>query len=110
VAILGSIVNGQLTVNLTQRLVDLGIPVAFRSEIITAVTTGTAASQAKAIGSHSSKYVQHIINEVVNAAYAALTHGLDIALAASGILLLVSALVAYFTGTAERLGMIEIEE
>jgi len=39
VAILGSIVNGQLTVNLTARLVQLGIPASFRQLVITAVTT-----------------------------------------------------------------------
>ena len=110
VAILGSIVNGQLTVNLTQRLVQLGVPAAFRSEIITAVTTGTAASQAGAISKHSSAAIKKIINEVVNAAYGALTHGLDIALVASGILLLVSAAVAYLSGTSERLNIGEIDE
>ena len=40
VAILGSIVNGQLTVNLTARLIQLGIPASFRQLVITAVTTG----------------------------------------------------------------------
>lgn len=108
VAILGSIVNGQLTVNLTQRLAQLGVPAAFRSEIVRAVTTGTAASQANTIGKHSTAAIKKIINEVVNAAYGALTHGLDIALTASGLLLLVSALVAFKTGTAVRLGMVEI--
>ena len=110
VAILGSIVNGQLTVNLTQRLVQLGVPPAFRSQIITAVTTGTANSQAAAISGHSTKAVQAIIKKVVDAAFGALTHGLDIALVASGILLLVSALVAYYTGTTERLELVDIEE
>jgi EmrB/QacA subfamily drug resistance transporter len=105
VAILGSIVNGQLTVNLTQRLVQLGVPAAFRSQIITAITTGTAASQADAISKHSSAAIKQIINEVVNAAYGALTHGLEIALVASGILLLVSALVAYLSGTSDRLNI-----
>jgi EmrB/QacA subfamily drug resistance transporter len=108
VAILGSIVNGQLTVNLTQRLVELGVPAAFRAQIVTAVTTGTAASQASTISKHTTVAIRKIINEVVNAAYAALTHGLDIALTASGLLLLVSAVVAFKTGTAERLGMVEI--
>ncbi len=46
VAILGSIVNGQLTVNLTARLVAIGIPASFRSQVIAAVTTGSLGSQA----------------------------------------------------------------
>ena len=109
VAILGSIVNGQLTVNLTARLVKLGVPPAFRNEIITAVTTGTAASQAASISKHSTAAVKKIINEVLNAAYSALQHGLNIALVASGMLLLVSAIVAYLTGTADRLDLVEID-
>lgn len=108
VAILGSIVNGQLTVNLSARLVQLGVPASFRNQIITAVTTGTAASQAAAISKHSTAAVKQIINEVVNAAYSALAHGLNIALVASGILLLVSAVVAIFTGSAERLEYVDV--
>ena len=110
VAILGSIVNGQLTVNLTARLVQLHIPAAFRNEIITAVTTGTAASQAAKISKHSTAAVRQIINQVVNAAYSALQHGLNIALVVSGLLLLVSAIVALSTGTAEGLDLAEIDE
>ncbi|MGA2432733.1 MAG: MFS transporter, partial [Acidimicrobiales bacterium] len=45
VAILGSIVNGQLTVNLTSRLIAIGIPATFRSEIITDVTTGSISAK-----------------------------------------------------------------
>jgi EmrB/QacA subfamily drug resistance transporter len=109
VAILGSIVNGQLTVNLTHRLVQLGIPAAFRGEIITAVITGTVNTQAEAEGKHSGAAVRHIINEVVHAAYGAFTHGLNLALSASGLLLLVSGGIAYFTGTAERSSMVTDE-
>jgi hypothetical protein len=106
VAVLGSIVNGQLTVNLTRQLIHLGVPSAFRQEIITDVITGTAASQAKAVGKNSSAAVRHLINEVVNAAYGAFTHGMDLALSISGSLLLVSGAIAYFTGTADRRSMV----
>jgi MFS family permease len=106
VAILGSIVNGQLTVNLTHRLVQLGIPAAFRSEIITAVITGTVNTRAEAESKDSGAVIRHIINEVVHAAYGAFTHGLNLALTASGLLLLVSGGIAYFTGTAERSSMV----
>ena len=109
VAILGSIVNGQLTVNLTQRLIQLGIPKSYRDLIISDVTTGSAGSQAKIVGAQSSPTIKHLIDEVVNAAYGALQHGLNIALFTSGLLLLVSAAVAYFTGTADRGGAIDLE-
>jgi EmrB/QacA subfamily drug resistance transporter len=102
VAILGSIVHGQLTVNLINRLNELHIPAAFQGQVITAVTTGTVGAQEKGLIGKSSKAIQNLIHEVVKAAYAAFTHGLNIALVISFILLLVSAVVSYSTGSRER--------
>ena len=48
VAVLGSIVNGQLTVNLVRRLTAIGIPKSYQSLVVSAVTTGTYQAQAKA--------------------------------------------------------------
>jgi hypothetical protein len=111
VAILGSIVNGQLTVNLGHRLAEVGIPLSYRSEIIAAVTTGTISAQEKAMMGKSSAAINKIIQKVVNAAYGAFAHGLDIALSISVLLLVVSAIVAYFTGTAEaRVLVDEVKE
>ena len=110
VAILGSIVNGQLTVNLTRRLTQIGVPPSFRQEIIEDVVTGTAASKASAESRGSSAAVRHIINEVVHAAYGAFTHGLNLALTVSGLLLLVSGVIAFSTGTAERSSMVKDDE
>jgi len=99
VAILGSVVNGQLTVHLTQRLVVLGIPKAFRSLVISAVTTGSIGSQARGSAGKGNASIQEIINKVVSAAYGAFGHGLDLALTGSFALLLLSAVVAWFTGS-----------
>ena len=110
VAILGSIVNGQLTVNLTAKLIQLGIPAQYRNLVIKAVTTGSTASQAAAFEKGASAAIKQIINKVVNAAYDALTHGLNIALVASAFLMLASAAVAYTTGTAEKLEMVELDD
>jgi EmrB/QacA subfamily drug resistance transporter len=110
VAILGSIVNGQLTVNLVRRLTEIGVPASFRQEIIEDVVTGTAGSKAAAESKGSSAGVRHIINEVVHAAYGAFTHGLNLALTVSGLLLLVSGAIAYSTGTAERSSMVKDDE
>jgi hypothetical protein len=82
VAILGSVVNGQLTVHLTQRLVALGIPKEFRSLVISAVTTGSIGSQARGSAGKGNASIQEIINKVVSAAYGAFGHGLDLALTA----------------------------
>jgi EmrB/QacA subfamily drug resistance transporter len=102
VAILGSVVNGQLTVNLTHRLAAIGIPASFRSEVIAAVTTGSLGSQAAGAAGKGNSSLQAIINKVVTAAYGAFAHGLDLALLASGSLLLLSAVVAYFTASKTR--------
>ena len=101
VAILGSIVNAQLTVQLTQRLIAIGIPPAYRDQIIAAVTNGAVNTQAKAFSSQSSAAIQAIVNKVVNAAYDAFGHGLDIALTFASVLLVTSAVVAWTTGTRE---------
>ena len=104
VAILGSIVNGQLTVNLTQRLIQLGIPASFRAQIVTAVTTGTVNAQVSGLRGKSSATVQAIIDKVVAAAYSAFAHGLDLALSISGALLVLSAVIAYWSGSGENVG------
>lgn len=110
VAILGSIVNGQLTVNLTQRLIHLGVPAAYRQLVINAVITGSVNSQALAEEKVSTGAVRKLIKEVVHAAYGAFSHGLDLALTASGVLLLVSAVIADWTGTGERRELSEIAD
>ncbi len=103
VAILGSIVNGQLTVNLTARLVALGIPASFRSQVIAGVTTGSLGSQAAAtqVGKGNAA-IQAIIDKVVGAAYGAFGHGLDLSLLAAGTLLLASAVVVIFTAGGKQ--------
>jgi EmrB/QacA subfamily drug resistance transporter len=97
VAVLGSIVNGQLTVALAQKLHQLGIPESFISLVVTAVTTGTFnTASAKAI-SHSNHNLTVIVAEILNAAEGAATHGIDIALWLGGAAMAVSAVVALTT-------------
>ncbi len=94
VATLGSVVNGQLTVDLIHRLNALGIPKQFQSLVITAVTTGSIGSQAAAETKHAPAAISHLVNEVVTAAYGAFSHGLDLALLAAAAMMALSALVA----------------
>jgi EmrB/QacA subfamily drug resistance transporter len=103
VAILGSIVNGQLTVNLIKRLTAIGIPHSYQSQVIAAVTTGSVGSQAKN-AAHGNASIQAIINKVVTAAYGAFSHGLDLSLLAAGSLMLLSAILALFTGISRHSG------
>jgi EmrB/QacA subfamily drug resistance transporter len=98
VAILGSIVNGQLTVNLLTRLAAIGIPASYRGQVIAAITTGSLGSQAKGVAGKSGAAIQQIITKVENAAYGAFGHGLELALLSSGALLAASAVLAYFAG------------
>jgi hypothetical protein len=96
-------------VNLTAKLIKLGIPAQYRNLVIKAVTTGSTAAQAASFEKHAGAAIKAIINKVVNAAYDALAHGLNIALVASALLMLSSAGVAYFTGTSEKLEMVELD-
>lgn len=92
VAVLGSVVNGQLTVDLVHRLAAMGIPKQFFPIVISAVETGSVSSQAHAY--HGGGSLQKIVNEVVTAAYGAFGSGLSLALLLSGSLLLLAGLIA----------------
>ena len=103
VAILGSIVNGQLTVNLTHRLIQIGVPASYRAEIISALTTGTISDKVKQYRGGGAA-LQAIINKVVDAAYGAFTNGLHIALLVASSLMVVSAVISLFGGTEAEVG------
>jgi len=93
VAVLGSIVNGQLTVNLVRKLTAIGIPKAYQSLVVSAVTTGAYQGEAKS-ATAKNPAIAHIVNEVVSAAYGAFLHGLTVSLNIAGALLLASSILA----------------
>ena len=101
VAVLGSIVNGQLTVNLVQKLTAIGIPKAFQSLVVSAVTTGVYQGEAKS--AEKNPAIAHIVNEVVSAAYGAFGRGLNISLNIAGALLLASSVLAMATVYGRRI-------
>jgi hypothetical protein len=92
VSILGAIVNGQLTVDLTRRLIKLHIPAAIRQLVINGVTTGQTATNLP-----GGKSVQAIVDQVTPPAYAAFRNGLDISLLIAAALLFASAPLALAT-------------
>ena len=96
VAVLGSIVYGQLTVNLVHKLTAIGIPKSYQSLVVSAVTTGTYQNGAHAAIAKNPA-IAHIVNEVVSAAYGAFGRGLSISLEIAGGLLLISAILALLT-------------
>jgi EmrB/QacA subfamily drug resistance transporter len=102
VAVLGSIVNGQLTVNLVRKLTAIGIPKSYQSLVVSAVTTGAYQSEAKQATAKSPS-ISHIVNEVVSAAYGAFGHGLNLSLNIAGGLLLGSAILALATVYGRRI-------
>jgi EmrB/QacA subfamily drug resistance transporter len=101
VAVLGAVVNSQLTADLTHRLQVLGIPASFQAIVIDAVehgglpsggTGGAAAASANpAAAGHAG-----LVQQVIDAAYSAFYSGLDIALLLSGALVLAAAVIAWF--------------
>jgi EmrB/QacA subfamily drug resistance transporter len=101
VAVLGSIINGQLTVNLVRRLTAIGIPKSYQSQVVAAVTTGTYQSQAKSVAGHNPA-ITRIVNELTSAAYGAFGHGLNLSLDIAGALLLASGPLALATVYGRR--------
>jgi MFS family permease len=98
VAVLGSIVNGQLTGGLAAQLKAIGIPPSFQSLVLHAVTGGGLGSGAASSAEHSKNVaIAKIANKVIHAAYSAFGSGLHISLDISGALLLVGAAVAAIT-------------
>ena len=96
VAVLGSLFNGRLTVDLTERLTHLGVPAPFRSVVITAVETGQVPSGGKGAAGAEAAYGP-IVAKVISAAYGAFHTGLSISLIVAGGVILGSGLVAWFT-------------
>ena len=100
VAILGSMVNGQLISSLVRQLNLIGIPKSFQDTVLAAVTTGTFNAQARAF--RSTPAIDKIVHEVTQAAYVAFGRGLDVALSAAGAMMLTCGFVALLTMRAAR--------
>jgi EmrB/QacA subfamily drug resistance transporter len=92
VAVLGAVVNAQLTSGLTEKLVKLGIPVQFRQIVVQFVTTGGNISTAE----HSPAVKGHekIVAKVLLAAEGSAGHGVHLALEIAGGIVLAAAVVA----------------
>ncbi len=98
VAVLGAVVNGQLTANLKGRLHALGIPPQFDSIVIHAVTHGTAPTSSKQAAkiNPAAAAAPQLVEKVLHAAERAFYSGLHLALLISAGLLLLGAVVAFF--------------
>jgi MFS family permease len=94
VAVLGAVVNAQLTSGLTEKLVKLGIPVQFRQIVIQFVTTGGNIHNAE--NSPAAKGHLKIVAKVLVAAEGSAGHGVHLALEIAGGIVLAAAVVAMF--------------
>jgi predicted MFS family arabinose efflux permease len=105
VAVLGAVVDTQLTSHLVSELKVLGIPGTFQGLIQHAITAGGEGAltnqerqrAAQYVLTHPNVNVDKITHDATQAAYHAFFVGLDIALLLSGAMLLAAAIVAYFT-------------
>ena len=102
VAILGAIVNAQLTGQLASRLKAIGIPPNFQTLVMRAVTGGGLGGSGAANSAEHDKNetVARIATKVVHAAYEAFGSGLHIALVLSACLLLAAAAARRVGGAA----------
>jgi EmrB/QacA subfamily drug resistance transporter len=91
VAILGSLVYSRLTASLNAQLNHLGIPASFHAQVFTAIETGAIPK--------NTNYgpFEHLVQEVIGAAYSAFHDGLHAALYLSAALALAAALLALIT-------------
>jgi hypothetical protein len=96
VAVLGALVNGQLTSELTARLRALGIPTNFQALVINAVTHGTRPSAGGA-GGGGGHGANRIVQEVIAAAKDAFVSGLHVALLTAGCVLFAAAALTAVT-------------
>ncbi len=93
VAVLGALVNGHLSSDLEMRLHHLGIPSAFQAIVVGAVETGGVSGE----NSSAERFYGPIVAKVIHAAYGAFHAGLNEALVASGVAILVASVVALGT-------------
>ena len=94
VAVLGAVVNAQLTTGLNEKLVRLHIPLVYRNVVIQFVTTGgnvTSAENSPGVKGHVA-----LIAKVLSAAEGSAGHGVHLALQIAAGIVLAAAVVAAF--------------
>ncbi len=102
VAVLGALVNGQLSHSIARQLRALGLPSAIQSFVIKGVETGQVpASNSSGIGPAGQAA---LVQKVIDAAYTAFHDGLRDALFASAALVLLAGLLAVVTLRAGSAG------
>jgi MFS family permease len=96
VAVLGALVNAQLTSSLSEKLQQLEIPPDFRAIVIDAVTHGGLPQSPAAVSNPAAGH-QALVAQVIEAAQNAFSDGLHVSLVVAGAVLLAAALAAFLT-------------
>jgi hypothetical protein len=107
VAVLGAVVNAQLTTGLTEKLVRLHIPLLYRTVVIRFVTTGgnvTTAENSPGVKGHT-----QLIAKVLLAAEGSAGHGVHLALEIAAGIVLAAAVVAA-VAARHRVGRVDEAE
>jgi EmrB/QacA subfamily drug resistance transporter len=104
VAVLGALVNAQLSSGLITQLKHLGIPANFQAIVIRAVETGGVPSSPNASGAGGAAGAGNagLVQKVINAAYTAFQDGLRAALYLSAALVFAAGLLALATALRSR--------
>jgi len=107
VAVLGAVVNAQLTTGLTEKLVRLHVPAQFRDVVVHIVTTGGSTNPSDY---GIAKGHLGIVAKVLLAAEDSAGHGVHLALRISGAIVLAAAVVAAFAARhrVARVGEVEL--
>jgi MFS family permease len=108
VAVLGAVVNAQLTGGLNEKLVKLHIPLVYRNVVIQFVTTGgniTSAENSPGVKGH-----EKLIAKVLVAAEGSAGHGVHLALQIAAGIVVAAAVVAGFAARHRvgRVGEVEV--
>jgi EmrB/QacA subfamily drug resistance transporter len=97
VAILGALVNAQLTASLTHKLQQLGIPANFQAIVINAVTHGGLPTSPAGVHNPAAAGHQTLVAQVIKAAEDAFASGLHLSLLVAAVILLGTAAVSLLT-------------
>ena len=95
VAVLGSLVNSNLTSGLGDRLDKLGVG-DYKSIVINAIESGQVPSGGSGTASGYQQTYGDIVTKVINAAFSAFKSGLEVSLTIAAIVIAVAAIVALF--------------
>lgn len=94
VSVLGSLLNRELTVGLTRRLIGIGVPSQVRKIILATIQTGSLPGGSGGEIANIEKAYGPLLLKAINIAYLQFHRGLSIALVIAGVMMLVSALAS----------------